>query len=358
MNAVSHTVRVSLGARSYDILIGRGLLQQSATLQRALAGQQVIVVSNVTVAPLYLEALQRALDGYAVQTHVLPDGEQHKTLEQLSGILDMALAANAARDVTFVALGGGVVGDMTGFAAACYMRGVAFIQIPTTLLAQVDSSVGGKTGVNHPRGKNLIGAFHQPAAVFIDTDTLQTLPEREYSAGMAEVIKYGAIMDREFFAWLEANIAALMARDAEPLAEAIARCCTLKAQIVAEDETEQGRRALLNFGHTFGHAVEACTGYATWLHGEAVAIGMRLAADMSDIETGERKRLSALLHAAGLPTTAGGLTCEQLLEAMGHDKKVLAGQIRLILLRALGAAFVSSDYDRSRLVSVLEQVNG
>ncbi|MEO0574028.1 MAG: 3-dehydroquinate synthase [Pseudomonadota bacterium] len=356
-NAIT-TVTVALAGRSYDIHIGQRLLTDGDRIASLVRGQQAIVVSNHTVAPLYLDALLVALGRIDCQVHVLPDGEQYKTLAHVADILDTALASNAARDVTFIALGGGVVGDMTGFAAACFMRGVAFVQVPTTLLAQVDSSVGGKTGVNHPRGKNLIGAFHQPVGVVIDTDTLSTLDPREYSAGLAEVIKYGAIMDLAFFEWLEANIEALRARDPEAVAYAVAQCCTLKARVVADDETEQGNRALLNFGHTFGHAVEAVTGYTTWLHGEAVAIGMRLAAQMSAIDADEQQRLVALLAAAGLPVAAPGLDADALLKAMGHDKKVLAGRIRLILLRSLGDAFVTDAYDDARLTQTLAAVGG
>jgi 3-dehydroquinate synthase len=283
------------------------------------------------------------------------DGESFKTLSTAASILDRLVGMRARRDTTVIALGGGVVGDLAGFAAACYMRGVAFVQVPTTLLAQVDSSVGGKTGVNHAGGKNLIGAFHQPRLVLIDTDTLSTLPEREFHAGLAEVIKHGAIADAAFFAWLEVNMPGLVARDAQALGFAIRRCCEIKASFVAEDETEQGRRALLNFGHTFAHAIENSLGYGEWLHGEAVAAGMVMAASLSDIGQQHRDRLRALLEAARLPVAPPPVGCEALLEAMELDKKAREGQFRFVLLERIGAACVSSECSERRLHDILAQ---
>jgi 3-dehydroquinate synthase len=284
----------------------------------------------------------------------LPDGESHKTLQNVSLILDELVAKKAGRDVTIVALGGGVVGDIAGFAAACYMRGIAFIQIPTTLLAQVDSSVGGKTGVNHEHGKNLIGAFHQPRLVLIDIDTLTSLPDRELKAGLAEVIKYGAMVDAEFFAWLEGNMAALLARDRAALVYAIRRSCELKAEVVAADEREAGRRALLNFGHTFGHAIENSMGYGEWLHGEAVAVGMLMAATLSGLDTEATTRLENLLKAAGLPTQPPQVDAGKLRAAMDMDKKAAAKQLRFVLLRSLGDAYLTSDYDADLLGQILD----
>ncbi len=352
-NSTTDTLRVDLGERAYDILVGQGLVSAPASFAGAITGRDVLVVSNETVAPLYGEALRAGLADYRVSEHLLPDGEQYKSPEQALGIIDTALAAGAGRDLTIVALGGGVVGDMAGFAAACFMRGIRFVQVPTTLLAQVDSSVGGKTGVNHPAGKNLIGAFHQPVRVVIDTDTLKTLPPREYAAGLAEVIKYGAITDLEFLGWLEQNMDSLRHGDTEALRHAIVRSCALKAAVVSEDEREAGRRAILNFGHTFGHAIEACTGFGPWLHGEAVGAGMRMAARMSDIDTESRGRLDAVIDAAGLPKPPDDIAADDLLAAMGHDKKVQAGKIRLVLLKRLGDACLTDDYDPDRLYAVL-----
>ena len=346
-------ITVELGERSYPIVIGNGLLGGGFDLSPHVNGPDCLVVTNETVEPLYLEALLADLPGKQVRAISLPDGEAYKTLETVEDILDTLVEGGANRDTTLVALGGGVVGDIAGFAAACYMRGVDFIQVPTTLLAQVDSSVGGKTGVNHASGKNLIGAFHQPLAVLIDTDTLRTLPDRELRAGLAEVIKYGAIVDADFFAWLEENIEALLARDAEALAVAIQRSCELKAEIVAEDERESGRRAILNFGHTFGHAIERCQGYGDWLHGEAVAAGMVMAGQLSGVEGSDAERLETLLERAGLPTRPPVIAPSDLLAAMGMDKKVKRKQLRFVLLRALGDAFVTSEYDSARLDVVL-----
>jgi 3-dehydroquinate synthase len=348
------TIHVDLGDRSYPIMIGRGLLDGGFNLGEYVAGTDCLIVSNDTVSPLYLDSLRADLGGKSIASICLADGEQYKTVESMEAILDKLVQSGANRDTTVIALGGGVVGDIAGFAAACYMRGVAFVQVPTTLLAQVDSSVGGKTGVNHPQGKNLIGAFHQPRIVVIDTDTLDTLPDRELKAGLAEVIKYGAITDIEFFAWLESNMDALLTRDHDAMAYAIQRSCELKAEIVAEDEREAGRRAILNFGHTFGHAIEHCQGYGEWLHGEAVAAGMIMAAELSDIDAESRDRLRALISFAGLPVAPPKTGSARLLAAMGMDKKVIAKKLRFVLLRRLGDAFVTSDIDEQSLEQILE----
>jgi len=352
----SQTLTVDLGARSYPIIIGRGLLAEF-DLASHLRGPDCLVVTNETVGPLYLERLLENFSG-ARNIISLPDGEKYKTSSSAESVIDKLVASSANRDTTVVALGGGVVGDIAGFAAACYMRGVAFIQVPTTLLAQVDSSVGGKTGVNHPGGKNLVGAFHQPQMVLIDTDTLATLAERELKAGLAEVIKYGAIADEPFLGWLELNMSALLRKDATALAYAITRSCELKAQIVAEDEREAGRRALLNFGHTFAHAIENSLGYGEWLHGEAVAAGMIMAAAMSDIDLAQQERLRSLLQTVGLPTAPPVIKPGQLREAMQLDKKVQAKKIRLVLLHELGDAYLTSDYSEQKLEAVLSGTDG
>lgn len=351
-------LEVALGERSYPIYIGSGLIADPASYGPHLAGPQVLIVSNTTVAPLYLDQVRRALAGRQVREVVLPDGEQYKTLEIWNRIFDALLAHRFGRDCTLVALGGGVIGDMAGFAAACYQRGVDFIQVPTTLLAQVDSSVGGKTGVNHALGKNMVGAFHQPRAVVADTGTLATLPDRELSAGIAEVYKYGLIRDPAFFDWIEGNIGALLDRDSAALAEAIERSCRNKAQVVGTDERESGERALLNLGHTFGHAIETGTGYGAWLHGEAIAAGMCMAADLSRrlgwIETRDLERIRALTLAARLPTSPPpGLGPERFMELMAVDKKVLGGRLRLILLRGIGDAVVTGDFDPQALQACL-----
>ena len=349
---------VSLAERSYPIYIDRGLLGQDL-IRGHVRGNQVMVVTNETIAPLYLDAVTRGLGDLQCDTLILPDGEQHKTLATLERIFDALMAHRHSRTTTLVALGGGVIGDMVGFAAACYQRGVDFIQVPTTLLAQVDSSVGGKTAVNHPRGKNMIGAFHQPRAVVIDTAVLDTLPEREFAAGMAEVIKYGLIRDPEFFQWLLDNQAALAARDTAPVAEAILRSCRNKAEVVAADETEQGNRALLNLGHTFGHAMETFTGYRDWLHGEAVSAGMVMAARMS-LELGWLKqadldRVSDSLADWKLPVTAPeGMARADFSELMALDKKVQNGRLRLVLLNQIGDALVTGEYDPNALTRTLE----
>ena len=353
---MTSTITVNLGERSYPIHIGEGLLGDF-DLGAYISGPDCVVVSNETVAPLYLDKLAASLGDKTFESISLLDGEQHKTVATVESILDKLVDCHANRDTTVIALGGGVVGDIAGFAAACYMRGVRMIQVPTTLLAQVDSSVGGKTGVNHPSGKNLIGAFHQPGAVLIDTDTLSTLPEREFKAGLAEVIKYGAIADKTFFAWLEDNVDALLANEPEPIAHAIRRSCEIKAAVVSEDEREAGRRAILNFGHTFGHAIEHCQGYGDWLHGEAVAAGMVMGAMLSDIDEDEVSRIVDLLRRAGLPIKPPSIGREAFVGAMGMDKKVIDNKIRFVLLDALGSAFVTADYDPARLDVALEAAN-
>lgn len=352
------TLEVDLDERSYPIVIGSGLLGGDFDLSCHLSGLDCLVVSNETVAPLYLDTLKKNLANSTVHSISLADGEAVKTIASVECVIDKLVRALANRDTTVIALGGGVVGDIAGFAAACYMRGVAFIQVPTTLLAQVDSSVGGKTGVNHPDGKNLIGAFHQPQLVLIDTDTLATLPDREIRAGLAEVIKYGVIKDAEFFAWLEANIKVLLSRDADALAHAIQRSCEIKAAVVSEDETEKGKRALLNFGHTFAHAIENCLGYGEWLHGEAVAAGMVMAANLSDIDQADRDRIAALIAAAGLPIAPPEIDADKLLTAMEMDKKVQAKQLRFVLLRSIGDAYLTSNFSEARLNEVLGRGDG
>jgi 3-dehydroquinate synthase len=347
------TISVDLGNRSYPIIIGHGLLDGDFDLSTFVRGSDCLVVSNETVAPLYLDRLLPNLAGLDVRSISIADGEAFKTVATMQQILDELVRGRSNRDTAVVALGGGVVGDIAGFAAACYMRGVGFIQVPTTLLAQVDSCVGGKTGVNHEKGKNLIGAFHQPQVVLIDTDTLSTLPARELKAGLAEVIKYGAICDAAFFEWLEINMSALLNKDADALEYAIQRSCELKAAVVAEDERESGRRAILNFGHTFGHAIEHCQGYGEWLHGEAVAAGMVMAASLSGIAADDVARLQNLLTVAGLPIAPPAIPRERWLSVMGMDKKVQRNQLRFVLLRSLGDAFTTSDYDHSSLQDLI-----
>ncbi|OUS28333.1 3-dehydroquinate synthase [Gammaproteobacteria bacterium 45_16_T64] len=354
------TLTVDLGERSYPIHIASNLLDQLSSLIPSLSGGQVMIVSNATISPLYLEGIVEAFSSHAdVDTVVLPDGEKYKNLAILDQIFTALLGKTHSRKTTLVALGGGVVGDMTGFAAASYQRGVDFIQIPTTLLSQVDSSVGGKTGVNHALGKNMIGAFHQPQAVFIDSSTLNTLPDRELSAGFAEVVKYGLIRDPEFFVWLEQNVDALLARDADTLAYAIRRSCEIKAEIVAKDEREGGIRAILNLGHTFGHAIETAMGYGVWLHGEAVAAGMVMAVDMSArlgwIDGSIVDRTVALLQRASLPVSRPSeMSAEQFLTLMAVDKKVIDKKLRLVLLQGLGEAITTSDFDADILEQVLK----
>lgn len=356
-------LEVDLGERSYPIHVGPALIQDPDLYRPHVAGSQVMIVTNETVAPLYLGQVERALNGFRVERVVLPDGEEYKNLEVWSRIMDALLGNRFSRDCTLVALGGGVVGDMAGFAAACYQRGVAFIQVPTTLLAQVDSSVGGKTGVNHALGKNMIGAFHQPRAVIADTDTLSTLPDRELSSGIAEVIKVSLIRDPEFFFWLELNMTALLARDTEALIYAVGRSCRNKAEVVAADELEAGQRALLNLGHTFGHAIETGMGYGAWLHGEAVGAGMYMAADLSArlgwVDDSAVERIGALIAAAGLPVAPpAGLGPERFRELMAVDKKVLDGRLRLVLLQGIGKAVVTADVDPAKLDETLSADSG
>ena len=350
-------LHIDLGERGYPILIGPGLLHDPALVGGSVAARDVLVVTNTTVAPLYLARLERALQGKRLASVALPDGEQHKTLATLNRVFDALVEHRMNRDACVVALGGGVVGDMAGFSAACYQRGVDYVQVPTTLLAQVDSSVGGKTGVNHPGGKNLIGAFHQPRAVLADTDTLGTLPPREFRAGLAEVIKYGLIADAGFLDWIEAHLDALLRLDGAALARAIRRSCEIKAAIVAEDEREHGRRALLNLGHTFGHAIETATGYDEWLHGEAVGAGLLMAADLSWrlgwLAEADLARIRHLLERAGLPVATPPIGAGRALQLMGMDKKVLAGRIRLVLMRRVGEGVVVGDYPAAALEATL-----
>jgi len=353
------TLTVELGDRSYPIYIGTGLITDKALLKSAIRGNKVAIVTNETVGPLYIDKLKNSLSGLDLLEIVLPDGEQYKTLEYLNKIFDALLQAHCNRDVTLVALGGGVIGDMTGFAAATYQRGVDFIQVPTTLLSQVDSSVGGKTGVNHALGKNMIGSFYQPRAVFIDIDTLDTLPDKELSAGLAEVIKYGLIVDADFLAWLEAHMDELVQRDKSALAQAILVSCKTKADVVAKDERESGVRALLNLGHTFGHAIEAGMGYGAWLHGEAVAAGMAMAADLSQrmgwISGADVERVRKLLSRANLPVNGpADLTVNTYLDLMSVDKKVQQGKMRFVLMKSIGDAVVTADVDLQQLRKTLE----
>ena len=353
------TLNVALAERSYPIHIGAGLLARPELIVEKLPQKKAVIVTNTTIAPLYLAPFQRALEarGVSVVAVILPDGESHKNWETLNHIFDTLLEHRIERRTALIALGGGVIGDLAGFAAAVYQRGVPYIQVPTTLLAQVDSSVGGKTAINHPLGKNMVGAFYQPLAVIADTDTLATLPSRELAAGLAEVVKYGLIRDRPFFEWLEGNMPRLVRREAESLAYAIERSCINKAQVVATDERESGLRALLNFGHTFGHAIEAGMGYGRWLHGEAVGAGMLLATMLSQrlglVTAGDVKRVSGLLKSAGLPLDAPGFGLERYLELMGHDKKVADGRIHFVLLQRIGEAFVTDQVPRDALAEIL-----
>ena len=353
------TLKVELADRSYPIHIGKNLISDASLILPYLKRKHVAIVTNTTVAPLYLEQLSQSLQaaGVTVIAIILPDGEAYKNSTTLNTIYDTLLQNRCERSTTLIALGGGVIGDLTGYAAATYLRGVPFIQIPTTLLSQVDSSVGGKTGINHPLGKNMIGAFYQPQLVLADIDTLQTLPAREFSAGMAEVIKYGLIRDAEFFDWLELNMASLMQLDEDTLSYAIFRSCQNKADVVAKDEHEQGDRALLNLGHTFGHAIENAMGYGVWLHGEAVAAGSMMAADLSRrmgwLSESEVTRIQNSFVAADLPITAPKLGVERYLDLMGLDKKVENGKIRLILQQGIGKSVITSDYDAQKLKETL-----
>lgn len=354
------TLNVALGDRSYPIHIGSQILGDANLILPHLKRRQVAIVSNTTVAPLYLDVLVQPLKaaGVSVIEIVLPDGEAYKNSDTLNQIYDGLLQNRCERTTTLIALGGGVIGDLTGYAAATYLRGVPFIQVPTTLLSQVDSSVGGKTGINHPLGKNMIGAFYQPQVVIADIATLKTLPGRELAAGMAEVIKYGLIRDSDFFDWIERNIDKLNALDAEAMSYAIYRSCQNKAEVVAADERESGERALLNLGHTFGHAVENAMGYGVWLHGEAVAAGTMLAADLSYrlgwLKESEVDRIRKLFVAAKLPVDAPNLGVDRYLDLMGLDKKVVDGKIRLVLQQGIGKSVLTSDYDTQALKQTLE----
>jgi 3-dehydroquinate synthase len=358
--SIKHQLEVDLDDRSYPIYIGTELLGQADLIGQHIPGRSALIVTNSTVAPLYLEAVQQALDTRQIRHDriILDDGEQYKTMASVETIIDLLLTNRHDRRTTVIALGGGVIGDVAGFAASIYQRGVNFIQVPTTLLSQVDSSVGGKTGVNHPLGKNMIGAFFQPQCVIADIDTFNTLPARELSAGLAEVIKYGLINDAEFFGWLEANIDGLSKLDQDLLAQAVLVSCRNKARVVELDERETGLRAILNLGHTFGHAIETTMGYGNWLHGEAVAAGMVMAIDLSiregSIDEQVRQRGVALLKQAGLPVKPPSeITVAQFLEAMSIDKKNVDGKIKLVLLRALGEAYITDDYNHDKLLQTL-----
>lgn len=354
------SLKVQLGERSYPIQIGRGLIDQPALVLPYLKRKKVVIVTNTTVAPLYLARFEKGLReaGIDIVESILPDGEQYKDWPTLNLIFDTLLDRRCERSTTLIALGGGVIGDMGGFAAACYQRGMPFIQVPTTLLSQVDSSVGGKTAINHPLGKNMIGAFYQPQLVLADTDTLNTLPDRELSAGLAEVIKYGLIRDLPFLEWLEVNLERLLAREPEALAYAIHRSCANKAEVVAADERETGERALLNLGHTFGHAIETGLGYGEWLHGEAVAAGTMMAAELSKalgwIGAGDVARVESLLLRAKLPTQGAVLPVERYLDLMRHDKKVEDGRLRLVLLESIGKAVVSDIATDAQIIAAIE----
>ena len=356
------TLQVDVGHTQYPIAIGAGLLGDRDLLNAKIPGHDLLIVTNTTVAKLYLAKLTGSLTQRRTAECILPDGEQHKTLQTAGWVFDALIGNKMNRDVTVLALGGGVVGDIAGFAASCYQRGVGYAQVPTTLLAQVDSSVGGKTGVNHPAGKNLIGAFYQPLAVIADTDALKTLPDRELKSGLAEVIKYGCVWDPLLFDWLDRNIASLLSRDDEALTYAIARSCEIKAKVVARDEREHDLRAILNFGHTFGHAIEAATGYDTFLHGEAVALGMLIAADLSVrlglIEAAVKTRIHDLLVRSGLPVTPPRVGAARILGLMQMDKKVLAGALRLVLLEKMGRAIITSQYPQSALDATLTEYFG
>ncbi|MBD08667.1 MAG: 3-dehydroquinate synthase [Gammaproteobacteria bacterium] len=352
------TIQVALGERSYPIHIGPGLIGDQELLRHSIPATQVLIVTNEVVAPLYLNAFEDALSAKQQHSLVLPDGESEKTLASLAKILDKLVEQGFHRDAYLVALGGGVIGDLTGFAAACYQRGIKFAQIPTTLLAQVDSSVGGKTAVNHPKAKNMIGAFHQPSCVLADTNTLKTLPTREFSAGLAEVIKHGLILDSTFFNWLENNIKEVLTQDSSALTHIVRRSCEIKADIVSKDEFEQGARALLNLGHTFGHALESLVGYGEWLHGEAVSIGINLAAETSRelgmIKTEDCERIRSLLKQAGLPVRDSKIEPDALLKLMRMDKKANTSGIRMVLLEDLGNAVVVSSPDERVIKKIIQ----
>ena len=355
-------IDIALGARSYPILIGPQLIANRDLIAAHITARHLLIVTNETVGSLYAASLKRSLSDRKVAEIVLPDGEQHKTLESVTRIIDAMIEAKMNRDAAVIALGGGVIGDMAGFAAACYQRGIDYVQVPTTLLAQVDSSVGGKTGVNHPKGKNMIGAFHQPRCVIADVATLSTLSDREYRAGIAEVVKYGLIYDAGFLDWLEANADPLTHRDLNTVVHAVRRSCEIKAEVVVADEREQGLRAILNLGHTFGHAIETASGYGNWLHGEAVAAGMVMAASMSAnlgwLTEEDVARTVQLLTRFGLPVTPPRIGTARALELMGMDKKVLEGRMRLVLLRKLGRAGVEADYPKHALEDTLQRFFG
>jgi 3-dehydroquinate synthase len=355
---MTQTITVDLSERSYPIRIGHGLLNNASLIAPHIASEQVMIVTNTTIAPLYLETIKKMLAAYKVSDVILPDGEVYKELTTLNNIFDALLTEKHNRTTTLIALGGGVIGDMTGFAASCYQRGVNFIQIPTTLLSQVDSSVGGKTGVNHALGKNMIGAFYQPQCVLIDVDTLNTLPDREFSAGLAEIIKYGLIQDLAFFDYLESNIEKLIARDSDTVIYAIKRSCEIKAAIVGQDEKESGIRAILNFGHTFGHAIETAQGYGKWLHGEAVGTGMLMAAYLSylngAISNNDLHRINRLIKKSKLPVQPPkDMAQAQWIDLMSVDKKVLGGQLRLVLLKSIGHAYVTTEFSQEDLQRTL-----
>jgi 3-dehydroquinate synthase len=353
------TIQVDLGAFSYPISIGSGLLTDRDLLENQIPGRDLLIVTNTTVARLYLAKLTGAFRQKRIADCILPDGEQHKTLQTAGWVFDALIANKMNRDATVLALGGGVVGDIAGFAAASYQRGIGYVQMPTTLLAQVDSSVGGKTGVNHPGGKNLIGAFYQPRSVIADTSALATLPDRELKSGLAEVIKHGCVWDPLLFNWLDRKIPQLLARETEALTYAISRSCEIKATVVARDEREHDIRAILNFGHTFGHAIEAATGYEKYLHGEAVALGMLIAADLSHrmglIDATVKERLRDILQRTGLPTEAPRIGAAKAYELMQMDKKVIAGQVRLVLLEKLGRAIITDQYPKAALDATLAE---
>jgi 3-dehydroquinate synthase len=355
-------LQVDVGHASYPIAIGAGLLGDRDLMGTQIPGQDLLIVTNTTIAKLYLGKVSGCFPQRRIAECILPDGEQHKTLQTAGWVFDALVGNKMNRDVTVLALGGGVVGDIAGFAASCYQRGVGYVQLPTTLLAQVDSSVGGKTGVNHSAGKNLIGAFYQPRAVIADTDALQTLPDREFKSGLAEVIKYGCVWDPLLFDWLDRNMPALLARDEEALTYAISRSCEIKAKVVARDEREHDLRAILNFGHTFGHAIEAATGFETYLHGEAVGLGMLLAADLSLrlglIDAAVKTRIHDILRRAGLPIETPRIGAPRALELMQMDKKVLAGVVRLVLLEKLGRAVVTAQYSKAALDATLNEYFG
>jgi 3-dehydroquinate synthase len=355
-------IDIDLGDRSYPILIGSDLLADVELLAAHIKARNLLIVTNDTVEPLYAPKLKASLPNHRIAQVVLPDGEQHKTLEGIAHIIDVLVDSRMNRDAAIVALGGGVIGDMAGFAAACYQRGIDYIQVPTTLLAQVDSSVGGKTGVNHPKAKNMIGAFHQPRCVIADISTLNTLSDREYRAGVAEIVKYGLIYDGAFFDWLEANADALARRESAAIIYAVRRSCEIKANVVAADEREQGLRAILNLGHTFGHAIETASGYGNWLHGEAVAAGMVMAIDMSvrlgQITSEDKNRAVSLLQKFKLRIEPPRIGASHALDLMGMDKKVLDGRVRLVLLRKIGQADIVGDYPKQALEATLQHYFG